>query len=136
LSSTLAWSQYRLYKDGVLSVVDINFQPGDFNRDHQVTAADIPAMLKALTDLNAYKAVNQNLSNAALLSIGDLNSSGTLTNADIQPLLNLIANLPTGSGSVSAVPEPASIILLACALPGLAFIVVRRRGLSNLAALS
>ncbi len=79
---------------------------GDFNRDQQVTAADIPAMLVALTDLNAYENSN-GLSDTQLLAIGDLNNSGTLTNADMQSLLDLIAN-NSGSGSVSSVPEPSS----------------------------
>jgi hypothetical protein len=30
-------------------------EQGDFNVDGQVTSADVPAMLKALADLNAYK---------------------------------------------------------------------------------
>jgi hypothetical protein len=32
--------------------------PGDFNRDGMVNAADVPAMLAALTDLNAYQTAN------------------------------------------------------------------------------
>jgi hypothetical protein len=125
LSPTLAWSTAQLYTAGVLSVVDINLQPGDFNRDHQVTAADIPAMLSALTDLNAYKSQN-GLSDANLVSIGDLNNSGALTNADIQSLLDLIAE-QSGGGSAAAVPEPASIVLLALALPAFTLVLRRKR---------
>ena len=46
-----------------------------------------------------------------------------LTNADVQALLTL---LKSGGGSLAAVPEPASLVLLA-ALPGLALAVVLRQ---------
>ena len=58
--------------------------------------------------------------------MGDIDLSGTVTNADVQALLNL---LKAGGGLLAAVPEPESITLIACALPGLAFVVARRRGL-------
>jgi hypothetical protein len=80
---------------------------GDFNLDGQLTAADIPAMLAALTDLNAYQS-QWNLSDNDLLAIGDLNQSGAISNADVQPELDLIS----GSSSLAAVPEPASWLLL------------------------
>ena len=79
-------------------------------------------MLAALTDLNAYKSTNS-LNSAQLLSIGDIDLSGTLNNADVQALLNL---LKSGGGSLAAVPEPASIVMMALALPLLAFAVTRR----------
>jgi hypothetical protein len=59
-----------------------------------------------------------------LISIGDIDGSGTVTNADVQALLSL---LQLGGGSLAAVPEPASIALLALVLPALVFLVFRRR---------
>jgi fibronectin-binding autotransporter adhesin len=111
LGSTLAWSTHRLYMDGILKVVDINLLPGDFNRDQQVTAADIQAMLHALTDLDAYK-IEKGLNHDKLVAVGDLNNSGTVTNRDIQSLLNFLAIKGSG-GSIQIVPEPSAIASLA-----------------------
>ncbi len=77
---------------------------GDFNRDGHVNAADIPSMMQALTDLNAYK-TNYFLSTANLTAIGDFDTDGRFTNADMQGLLSLLAS---GGGSVTAVPEPGT----------------------------
>ena len=82
---------------------------GDFNRDGHVNAADITAMEQALTDLNAYKS-NYFLSSANLTAIGDFDGDSHVTNADLQGLMSLLAS---GGGSVAAVPEPASGVLLA-----------------------
>ena len=76
LSSPLAWYTSQLYNNGRVLVIDTNFLPGDFNRDGHVNAADIPAMIAALTDLNAYKSANS-LTSAQLLSIGDIDLSAT-----------------------------------------------------------
>ena len=81
LSGSLAWYTSQLYNNGRMLVIDTNFLPGDFNRDGHVNAADLPAMVAALTDLNAYKSAN-GLTSAQLLSIGDIDLSGTVTNAD------------------------------------------------------
>ncbi len=88
---------------------------GDFNHDGHVTAADIPAMLSALTDLNAYKSA-KSLASAQLTIIGDFDNSGSVTNRDIQGLLDLVAS--QGGGSVTSVPEPASWALIVLAAFG------------------
>ena len=112
LQGSLAWNTMQLYTAGLLSVVDTSLLPGDFNRDGHVNAADIAAMLAALSDLNAFK-TSHNFSDADLLAIGDVDQSGTTTNADLQSLLNL---LKSGGGSVTSVPEPTSWVTIACAL--------------------
>jgi Dockerin type I domain len=96
---------------GDLTVMDVigydRLIPGDFNRDGQVNAADIPAMLAALVDLNAYQ-TSKNLSGPQLVLLGDINGDGVVNNADLQALLNL---LKSGGGSLAAVPEPATLPL-------------------------
>lgn len=77
-----------------------------------------------MVDLNAYKTASS-LSDADLLTISDINGDGQVTNADLQALLTV---LKADGGSLAAVPEPQSIVLLALALPGVAFAVVRRSG--------
>jgi hypothetical protein len=82
---------------------------GDFNLDHSVSTADIPAMLDALTDLSTFQATHQ-LSNAELLGLGDMDGDCKITNTDLQPLLDLVAG-----EEPHVVPEPSALILAAFA---------------------
>ena len=82
-------------------------RPGDRRRH----SGDAPA----LTDLNAYASINS-LTPAQLAAIGDFDNSGTVTNRDIQGLLDLVAS--QGGGSAAAVPEPATLVLVLLAAAG------------------
>ena len=104
------------FNAGTLTVV----APGDFDRSGQTNIADISEMLKALTDLPAYKTA-RGLTDAGLLAIGDLNNSGAVTNSDIQSLLNILS----GSGSIQAVPEPSGLMLALLTYPTI--VVLTRR---------
>jgi hypothetical protein len=90
---------------------------GDINRDGHVTIADVAGLGSALTDLSKYQATHGAsggaLTNQQLLLIADLNGDGKVTNTDVQSLLT---KLGSGGGSLSAVPEPAAITLLASGL--------------------
>ena len=96
---------------------------GDWNLDGNVTTADITSMLGALTNLKAYESATsplhtvqaQPLTADDLLNVGDVNSSGSVDNADIQGLITLLANAAGGGGS-SVVPEPTSLILMSLGL--------------------
>jgi endonuclease I len=92
-----------------LSVMaNVAYRLGDFNIDGLVTGADITAMLQALTDINSYESAHS-LTNSDLLAIGDLSGDGTISNSDLQPLLDLLAS---GAGALAAVPEPSGLLLL------------------------
>ena len=93
---------------------------GDVNGDGHVNNTDITDMMTALTDINAYKSAHPSFDN----SIGDVNADGAFNNKDIQ---GLITYLQTGHGSTSAVPEPASLVLLGLAAPALSWAGFRRR---------
>ena len=81
---------------------------GDFNQDTSVNGADVAVMLAALTDLHAY-ALSKHLSDGDVIALGDLDADGKVSNADLQGLLTLLKN---GGGSIAAVPEPGSAIML------------------------
>jgi hypothetical protein len=76
---------------------------GDWNLDGADTAADVPAMLTALANLNKFQ-MDNNLTSDDIVQIGDLTGDGFVTNLDIQPELDLIS--AGGAGSLTAVPEP------------------------------
>ncbi len=130
LVSGLAWDKRSLYTSGLLSVIDASFLPGDLNRDQQVNGADLPAMLKALTNLTAYQATNGlgggALTDQQFLQLADFNADNKITNADIQGLINYLSN-GLGSGSLTAVPEPTSCCLAAIGAASIAFIRSRSK---------
>jgi autotransporter-associated beta strand protein len=104
--------------NGEVVPLGLPYMYADFNRDTLVTAADIPVMLTALTDPNAFMLAHD-LTPEEMLTIGDINHDGHFDNRDIQPLLDMAA---AGAGAASAVPEPATILLATFGLLGLALV--------------
>ncbi len=83
------------------ATVHVVYLNGDINFDGQFDAADLPAFLQALCDLNAY-AAQRNLSPQDLPKVADFNGDGRVTNADIQSLLDrLVSGAGTGGGSAA-----------------------------------
>jgi hypothetical protein len=129
LGAPLGWSISQLYSMGVLTAT--LYVPGDFDRDGVATVADIPAMMSALSNLSGYQS-SHGLSGPQLLSIGDLNGTSSVTNADIQALINFLANnrIVIGGGSATSelvpVPEPATCALMA--VGAVMLLRVRRAG--------
>ncbi len=124
VTSPYTWDLSNLYTTGEVTLTNVPglLVLGDFNRDGQLSAEDVSAMLSALADLNAYQSV-KGLSDAALVLLGDLNGDHAVTNADLQSLLDLIAS---GQGSVPAVPEPSALVLAVVGLIGLVGRQLRR----------
>jgi hypothetical protein len=91
------------------NVIVSPLMPGDFNRDGHVNVSDIPSMMTALSDLSGYEN-SQQLSDSQLMLIGNLNGDAQVNDADIQALINLLAN-GGGSGALAAVPEPSGVVL-------------------------
>jgi hypothetical protein len=110
---------YNMPAMSVTTLELLKAQLGDFDLDGQVTAGDISAMTNALKDLNAYQATHVQIG-SQLASIGDFNGDGKVTNADLQGLIDRVANGSTGS--LAAVPEPSSLVLMALAVAAAALI--------------
>ncbi len=118
---------FRLYGD-VLSTADVNrvrlglpfLTPGDWDLNGVQNAADVPAMLAAMTDLYKFR-TDHNLSANDLLQIGDLNGDGSITHLDIQPELDQI-NSPLhkpGDWDLNGVDNVADIQAMLSALADL-----------------
>ncbi len=75
------------------------FIKGDFDRDGALTDADIPAMCQALIDLKSYQA-NHALSDSEILAIGDADNSGSVSNLDLQAVIDLVIT------AQSSLPDP------------------------------
>ncbi len=104
---TIAGTTQSVY--GLTNLTDdaVPLLPGDFNRDGSTNAGDLAAMLGALSDLSGYKA-SQNLSDAQLEVIGDLNNDFTINNSDLQAFMILLKG---GFGTTTSVPEPSTFVL-------------------------
>jgi hypothetical protein len=116
-------SNYAPFNPFFIDAIQIVRPTGDFNFDGHVNALDIAAMQSALADQGAYDTLH-GLVPANLVGLGDFNGDGKFTNADLQGFLNY---LKAGNGSLSSVPEPASLLLLGLAIPALATAAYRRR---------
>lgn len=93
-------------------VVPANATPllrGDITQDNHVNTSDVTSLLTALTDINAYKAAHPTLDTLEASDTLDVDQDGVVSNADLQGLLSY---LQAGHGSLAAVPEPASFVLL------------------------
>jgi hypothetical protein len=103
--------------------------PGDFNHDNVLSVADISAMMSAFANLAAYQTSN-GFSQNQMNRLGDVNGDGLTTNADLQALINRLANgaHSAPAASLSAVPEPSGTFLLICgaSLIGVRFLSPRR----------
>jgi len=71
VSSVYKWDLSQLYTTGNVTLLSLP-KLGDFNNDGHVDAANISAMMAALSDLHCYEAAN-GLSDFQLLLIGDIN---------------------------------------------------------------
>ncbi|HEY2761665.1 MAG TPA: autotransporter-associated beta strand repeat-containing protein, partial [Pirellulales bacterium] len=100
----------------------------DVNGDGHFTVADISAEMAALTNLSAFQnnyGPNHLVLNADELdAVLDQNHDGVINNTDVQAAITSLANTG-GVGNMTAVPEPASVVLLA--LGGMALAAQRLR---------
>jgi fibronectin-binding autotransporter adhesin len=120
---------------------------GDVSQDLHVNAADVSALEVALTDIPSYKSgsllfpgtsthVRSNFSTTFydpdVVDVADMTGDNLVNNLDLQGLVVYLANNPTGlpappgGGSLTAVPEPATLALF-----GLGGLILAAAGLRS-----
>src|SRR5262249_6658222 len=82
---------------------------GDVSQDQHVDTNDITQLIALLANPNGYLTSHPGFDNADVLDVADVNKDGSVTNADIQALINQLLG---GGGSQRPVPEPSSCLLL------------------------
>ncbi|HEY2760785.1 MAG TPA: dockerin type I domain-containing protein, partial [Pirellulales bacterium] len=107
---TLENAMYGSGEQPSLVFIDPTQSRGDFNLDGTVTTGDIQAMLTALANPSAFEALH-GVSASYFATMADVNKDGLVNDADIQALISMLTSGIAG-GSVSAVPEPSTAILL------------------------
>jgi len=104
---------------------------GDFNLDGFADRADLSALLNALSDLSKFKSQPQiNGSELFLRQLGNFEMLPTaimepVDNLDLQEEIDYLAN--QGAGSLTAVPEPDSFVLICLGGAALPFSRLRLR---------
>jgi autotransporter-associated beta strand protein len=112
----------------ISSTGELTPHPYDVNQDTHVNVADVSATMAGLTNVSGYISAHPGFTLSDATFLLDVNGDGQATNTDVQAMIVLLAN--GGGGSLSAVPEPASWLLLGLggiALCGRGFCVHRRR---------
>jgi hypothetical protein len=92
--------------------VNIAWLKGDIDGNGSRNVSDMFALMVALTDLSAYQS-NRNLAPSDLTAIADIDGDASVTNADVQALLNLLAGDAApgsagGSGATTTDAAPGS----------------------------
>jgi hypothetical protein len=78
---------------------------GDLNFDGHVDGADILPMIRALVNVTGFQQAN-NLTNAQLLDVADINKDGVVSNADFTALLALIKSGASTQPTPPTTPPP------------------------------
>ena len=112
-----------------LTIVKTTAVRGDYSLDGQLTSADVVAMTAALADLERYKSLH-GVTQDYLLQVGDLNGDLAVTNADLQPLIDMLGG-GGGASDIATVPEPASAVLLVLGSFALAVKIAGRKTAST-----
>lgn len=100
---------------------------GDINQSGTVTVADVQALMTALSNISAYQQTYFSGASEPAADVSfilDVNRDGVINGKDIQAEIVLVANGggpggASGSGTLTAVPEPSGIVLIG--LGGLIF---------------
>lgn len=97
---------------------EVTPQIGDIDQDTHVSVSDISAEMRALTNKDAYRAQYFGMASdpaGDVAFILNVNGDQSADNLDIQAQIVLVANLGAGGGSLTAVPEPSTLVLAAVA---------------------